>query len=296
MTEHFVQPPHWGWYIAGYFFLAGLAGGSYTLATLLRLSGRPRSDDAVRIAYLSAFPLTVACAGLLTIDLGQPLRFWHMMVNTTPGHVGINFKYWSPISVGTWALLVFGAFSTLSFVEVLTGRIRIPVALTAVGSAVALFVASYTGVVLSVSNQPVWSDSWAIGGLFVASAISGSAALLLLFSTRTGGSYETSARLEEGERYFALLELALIAVFFITLASAGTLRRTLAMPWGLFWILIIAGIVPVFGSYANHRRGVAVTPAGAISLASERASTIVPVITIAGVLLLRLTVILSAQY
>jgi formate-dependent nitrite reductase membrane component NrfD len=177
----------------------------------------------------------------------------------------------------------------------MTGRIRIAPPVTAIGSVFALFLASYTGVVLSVSNQPVWSDSWAIGGLFVASALSGSAAFLLIFSSRARFGYETSLRLEEGERYFALLELALIAVFFITLASAGTLAKTLTMPWGVLWILIVASIVPAFSAPGTRRR-VPVTAAGTVSLASERISSIAPAAAIIGVFLLRLTVIFSAQF
>jgi formate-dependent nitrite reductase membrane component NrfD len=263
---------------------------------MLRLSGKPADDDAVRIAYISAFPLTVACAILLTIDLGQPLRFWHMLIDTTPGRGGVNFKYWSPISLGAWALLIFGAFSFLSFIEAMTARIRLPVWFTAIGSVFALFIASYTGVVLSVSNQPVWSDSWAIGGLFVASALSGSAAMLLLFVNRTAGEYDTSLRLEDGEAYFALLELALIAIFFVTLASAGTLAKTLAMPWGILWILVIASILPALRPLRNQRRGVPVTSAGTVSLASERVATIAPVVALIGVFLLRVAVVFSAQF
>ena len=49
--------------------------------------------------------------------------------NTTPGDVGLNFKYWSPMSVGAWALLVASASSPLvSFVDALVrdGKLRIP--------------------------------------------------------------------------------------------------------------------------------------------------------------------------
>ena len=104
MAEHFVQPPNWEVWITLYFFLAGIAGGSYTLATMLRLWGSPRDEATARIAFTWAFPIAVVCGILLTIDLGKPLRFWHMMINTTPGSVGLNFKPWSPISLGTWAL------------------------------------------------------------------------------------------------------------------------------------------------------------------------------------------------
>src|ERR1700676_1456688 len=129
MAEHFVQPPQWEWYILGYFFCAGLAGGLYTLATLRRLLGTPPDDRSVRIAYLWVFPLLVVCGIFLTIDLGKPLDFWHMMVNTTPGDGGLNLKYWSPISLGTWALLIFSVIAFISFIEALAlGRGgRVPV-------------------------------------------------------------------------------------------------------------------------------------------------------------------------
>ena len=34
-AEHFARAPEWTWYILFYFFLAGLSGGTYVLASLL---------------------------------------------------------------------------------------------------------------------------------------------------------------------------------------------------------------------------------------------------------------------
>src|SRR5262244_2228607 len=113
-AEHFVRAPAWTRYILFYFFLAGLSGGSYALATLLRLNGNPDYEPAARIGFYVAFPTMLLCPLLLTLDLGQPLRFWHMLVNTTPDQQGANFKYWSPMSVGAWALLAFAVFVTVS--------------------------------------------------------------------------------------------------------------------------------------------------------------------------------------
>src|SRR5207249_159041 len=69
-AEHFVGPPHWEWYILGYFLFAGLSGGSYALAALLRHWGTGRDEAAARMGFLVAFPAVLICPVLLTLDLG----------------------------------------------------------------------------------------------------------------------------------------------------------------------------------------------------------------------------------
>src|SRR5258708_11980784 len=54
-AEHFVRAPQWTWYILFYFFFAGLSGGSYALATLLRLVGGPRDEAAARPCFSTRF-------------------------------------------------------------------------------------------------------------------------------------------------------------------------------------------------------------------------------------------------
>lgn len=298
MAEHFVAPPHWEWYIVSYFFLAGIAGGSYTLATMLRLWGSPRDEETARLAFLACFPIVVVCGIFLTIDLGQPLRFWHMLIDTTPGTGGLNFKYWSPISIGSWALLLFGAFTFVSFLEALGVIRRIGVAFEAVGSLVGLFLASYTGVVLSVSNQPVWSDSYAIGGLFVASALSSSAAFLAWLSTyRTDGSaaVATESRLAQADGYFVILELLMILAFFTTLAGAGSVTRMLGMPWLILWLLVLASLVPPLMAFGARR--LALTSSGSVASAAAGGNVVLSaIVVIVGVFLLRFVVIFGAQF
>src|SRR5919197_241672 len=166
-AQHFVRPPDWTWYIVPYFFLAGLAGGCYALATMFRLWGERQDEDVARLGYILAFPLVLIC----------PI----------------------PMSLGSWALVIFGLFATVSFIEVLVRDRVIRLGLTdllvrpldgvlgriwnAVGGVLGTFVAGFTGVLLAVSNQPVWSDTWTLGGLFLASGLCGSVALLM-FATR----------------------------------------------------------------------------------------------------------------
>jgi formate-dependent nitrite reductase membrane component NrfD len=308
-AQHFVRSPEWTWYIVPYFFLAGLAGGSYFIATLLRLWGERTDEPAARVGFYAAFLAFLPCPILLTLDLTQPLRFWHMLWNTTPGSEGFNFKSGSPMSVGSWALVVFGLFATVSFLEVLVrdGKLRWPLAgravrlldgaagrlWIAVGAVLGLFIAGYTGVLLAVSNQPVWSDSWALGGLFLASGLAGSAALLLLLLRYRADARASAGMLELSERLFTLLELVLLVVFVLTLIPHGALDDAFGFPWILLWLVAFAGMVPGLRGLVTAR--LAVTADGAVVAQPLLASVSAPGLVLIGVLALRAAVILSAQ-
>jgi formate-dependent nitrite reductase membrane component NrfD len=308
-AEHFAGPPGWTWYILFYFFFAGLSGGSYVIASLFRLRGEPSDEPAARLGYYVSFAALIPCPIMLILDLGTPLRFWHMLWNTTPGAEGLNFKWWSPMSVGAWALLVFGAFATASFLDSLVrdGLLRwrwvvrllggaFGTLVTVVGTILGLFIAGYTGVLLSVSNQPVWSDTWTLGGLFLASGLSGSAALLLFLLRYRASTDASAGLLIVSERLYAVLELALIVIFVLTLIPAGTLGLAFGFPWLLLWLVALAGLVPGVGGLITSR--LAVTPEGVAvpvhSASATRAMAICGLVLL-GVVALRAAVIFSAQ-
>ena len=300
LAEHFVRSPQWTWYILFYFFFAGIAGGAYLVGTLLRLSGDARDEPAARVAFYVCLPATLICPILLTADLGVSWwKFLHMMVDVTPGDTGLNFKYWSPMSVGVWALLVFGFFVTVSAVDAWMrnrGGGIIPMvvnrAFNIIGAIVAIFIASYTGVLLSVSNQPVWSDTWVLGGLFLASGLSGSAALIALLIRNRPEAGFSLGRLHQADGYFSVLELALIIVFFITVGAAGALAREL--PWLPLWAIAVAGVAGSLVEARGHMRMRA--EGGSGTVAGVRLDTlVVSVLVLLGVLALRAAVIFSAQ-
>ena len=310
LAVHFTQPPEWRWYILGYFFLAGLSGGAYVLGTMLRLWGRPSDEQAARLCFLLALPLVLLCPILLTIDLGHPLRFWHMMYDTGAGGPALNFRSWSPMSLGVWGLMVFGLFATISFLEVvaLDRRYSYPLStlvarvlagplgrlVNVVGTVFALFIAAYTGVLLSVSNQPVWSDSYALGGLFLASGLSGAAALVTLWARWRPAAEASHEALAEADGYFVLLELAFIAVLFITLGFAGQLLKAVGAPWFVLWIVALLSLLPpLAGRFGG---GLTVSPSGTAALTRMGISANVSAaIVLVGVLALRAAVIWSAQ-
>jgi formate-dependent nitrite reductase membrane component NrfD len=292
-AEHFAAPPGWEWWILGYFFFGGLAGGSYAIGTLLRLVGTPADQRAARLAFILSFLALLPCPIFLIADLGQPLRFINMLFDASSG--GLAFKPWSPMSLGSWALLGFGVFSFVSVLGAIADsgwhpadpiarilRGGVGAVWNIIGTALGLFICAYTGVLLAVSNQPVWSDGWPLGGLFLASSLTGAAALLLLLtSSRRDIDPDTEVRLARADRNFALLELLLIAVFVITVAVAGTIGKMLGV-WLLLWLVVIVGLAaPFVFSRLEGGRGWAPVTA--------------PVLALLSVLALRALVIFSAQ-
>ena len=305
-AQHFAGAPDWTWWILGYFFLAGLAGGCYFLATFLRHWGTPTDEPAARLGFYVTLPAVAICPILLTLDLTKPLRFWHMLFNTTPDQFGLNFNTTTPMSVGVWGLLLASVFALVSFIGALVrdGKFRNPltnavaglagIVWEVIGAVVFLFIAGYTGVLLAVSNQPIWSDTWALGGLFLASGLSGSAALLLLLIPR----YRRDAEPSRGflalcERVFALLELLLLLVLVLTLIGDGTLGEAFDLPWIPLWLLALAGMLPGLRGLAANRLNV--TPGGAVAVGRAQAAAWEPALVLVGVLALRAVIIFSAQ-
>jgi formate-dependent nitrite reductase membrane component NrfD len=292
-AEHFAAPPGWEWWILGYFFFGGLAGGSYAIGTLLRLVGTPADQRAARIAFIVSFLALVPCPIFLIADLGQPLRFINMLFDASNG--GLAFKPWSPMSLGSWALLFFGLFSFVSFLGAIAEsgwHAADPIARilrgtagavwNVVGTGLGFFVSGYTGVLLAVSNQPVWSDGWPLGGMFLASALSGAAALLLLVArSRRDVETGTAVRLEAADRNFVILEAVLIALFLVTVAIAGTIGKVLGV-WIVLWIIVILGLAAPF-VFAGGEAARRLPPVAG------------PALALLGVLALRALVIFSAQ-
>jgi formate-dependent nitrite reductase membrane component NrfD len=294
-NEHFVVPPHWEWYILLYFFFAGISGGAFVIGTMLRLWGNPADRAASRLAFIISFPLLLICPILLTLDLGQPLRFWHMLVDTASGTPA--FKAYSPMSLGAWGLTVFGLFSFVMFLaavgegdylhwRVLAGAGRVMasalgIVFMVIGAILGFFVAAYTGVLLAVSNQPVWSDTWTLGGLFVASGLSGAAAAILLLSRGQREAAVTDGKLIEADRYFIILELVLIVLFLVTLG--GLVSKVLGGGWIILWLVVLIGtLVPLVAHWRP-------------TLVRQVPPVVVPVLVLVGVLALRAVIIFSAQ-
>jgi protein NrfD len=287
-VNFFVADPEWGFWIVAYFFLGGIAAGSYFLAVLIEWFGGPEDRALARVAYWIAFPLILLCTVCLVVDLDKPERFWHMLFKSevtkqafaegfplsaagwrTAAHAPA-LKYWSPMSIGSWVLVVFGACSFVSFLGAVwpdrwPGRwltSRWPHAiLQMIGCLSGFFIASYTGALLSATNQPMWSDTTWLAPLFLASAASTSLAAMTLLAWWKGyGTPEARARLEGAEPWALGLELVVLGAFLASLgAGLGAVLGTVRGNVLIFGTLILAILLPLL-----LRAGVGVRAAWAV--------------------------------
>ncbi len=87
--------------ISPYFWVGGIAGGSWLAATAEQLAGG-RDPDVIRAGRYLALGSVLAGSALLIVDLGRPERFLNML-RIVRGR--------SPMSLGSWALAAFGAWA-----------------------------------------------------------------------------------------------------------------------------------------------------------------------------------------
>jgi len=231
----FSAAPHWRWLIIFYFFVGGVAGGAYFLGAVLEWFGRPDDRAVIRTAYRVGLWGAVVSGLLLTLDLGRPLRFWHMLFQSA-NLPHFMFKSWSPISFGAWALLLFGACAVLSARLLREGTV-VAKLVAAVGALLGFFLAGYTGVLLSVTNRPIWADSPWLGALFLASGASTAAAYLLLLGPKRGAAESSLRWLSTFDARALVVELLLLIVF---VASLGAVARVWVSVWGA---LLLVGVV-----------------------------------------------------
>jgi len=292
-STYFTASPDWEWLIVFYFFFGGLAGGSYFLAVLLDFFGRPEDRALARLGYYISFPCILISGILLTIDLNRPLRFWHMLVE--PNTFQPMFKYWSPMSLGSWALLLFGLFSFIAFLGALaeSRRIRwleprslrppgaVGSVLAVIGGLLGFYVAGYTGVLLAVTNRPIWSDTPLLGLLFVVSAASISAALMILWADRSRWHAPGLLALHRMDAWVVVLEILVLIAVIISLGAVG---RAWLNWWGvLLLITVLIGMIIPLVLY--WRRGWL----GDLNLTTSAALVLI------GGFLLRLVIVFSSE-
>src|ERR1700729_619135 len=204
--------PGWHGIIAWDALLNGMATGLFLAAAISELAAPAVFMRVAKLAYPVALLLLLVDLALLVLDLGDPLRFHHMLR---------VFKPSSPMSLGTWCLTVFSLPLTAAAGLSLLAEIGIDfewarMLAVVLGLLPGFGSAAYKGVLLSTNAQPGWKDARWLGGYLTNSALLIGCAELLVLSALTGQT-----------RAAGILRTAFILLLVLNVIPLGLLFRNL---------------------------------------------------------------------
>ncbi len=172
----------WGVYIANFTFLVGVAAAAVMLVIPVYIYDNEELHDLVIFGELLAVAAILMCLAFVTVDLGRPDRFWHLI----PGLGQFNF----PASMLSWDVIVLNGYLLLNIHicgYLLYSRYQnrrparwfyIPFVFIAIGWAVSIHTVTaflYVG----LGGRPFWNSS-IVGPRFLASAFTAGPALIIL--------------------------------------------------------------------------------------------------------------------
>jgi len=254
----------WGIPVVIYLYFGGLSAGTFVLSAFLSYLRDERLNKlAAAGAIFSPIPLYIGLF-LLLIDLASPLRFWRLFT---------TFQWTSPMSVGSWLLMIFSIITTVhalmwlpeKFTKIKLGkktfslpknREKIRGILGAIGFPMGMGVGIYTGVLLgAVPARPFWNTPM-VAMLFLVSALSTSIAVLLLVSTWNANKTPKEAFHRERKLLFSadviliLFEIFILIPYILhntlsTASQAASLQMILGGEFSnIFWYgFVLAGLI-----------------------------------------------------
>ena len=172
----------WGVYIANFTFLVGVAAAAVMMVIPVYIYGNEELHDLVIFGELLAVAAIIMCLAFVTVDLGRPDRFWHLI----PGIGQMNF----PQSMLSWDVLVLNGYLLLN-VHICgyllycryqnkkpTKWFYIPFVFLAIAWAVSIHTVTaflYVG----LGGRPFWNAS-IVGPRFLASAFTAGPAIIII--------------------------------------------------------------------------------------------------------------------
>jgi len=221
IVTHMRDPVSWAFYIGNFTFLVGVAAASVMLVIPAYIYQWKPIKEIVIFGELLAVCSIIMCIFFIVVDIGKPLRFWHML----PGIGILNF----PSSLLSWDFFVLNAYFFLNLIIIIyllycqfykkdyNRSFAMPLILISIPLAISTHTVTaflFNG----LAGRPYWNSAL-LAPRFLASAFcSGPAILIILFQIlRRITKFEI-----KDEAIWKIAELMVYAMFiylFFTLAE-----------------------------------------------------------------------------
>ena len=175
---------NWGAYIANFTFLVGVAAAAVLLVVPTYIYHRKDVKEVVLVGELLAFTAIIMCLLFITVDLGRPDRFWHIL----PFWGNLNF----PMSVLAWDVVVLNGYLLLNLHipgyllykkykgEEPSKYLFLPFVFISIGWAISIHTVTaflYSG----LAGRPFWNSAILAPRFLVSAFASGPAIMILIF-------------------------------------------------------------------------------------------------------------------
>ena len=246
----------WGVYISNFTFLVGVAAAAVMMVIPVYIYNNEELHDLVIFGELLAVAAIFMCLAFVTVDLGRPDRFWHLI----PGIGQFNF----PASMLSWDVLVLNGYLVLNvhicgyllycrYQKKMPAKwFYVPFVFVAIFWAISIHTVTaflYVG----LGGRPFWNQA-IIGPRFLASAFTAGPALIILAiqvvrrvtaivpKSRDAGQEGASAPKALAQRAATLADLDLLSCNLPQFASVSLETRQSILP-GLTVLDVAAGAV-----------------------------------------------------
>jgi len=242
----------WGWQIALYLFLGGLAAGTLFVSALLDIRRKDAFKRTSRFGAWAAAIFLIVGVLLLLTELTMPLRGLLMWQSFS------NLGSW--MALGAWFLFVgivltvlYAASLTDKLVDKLAWLAKLRKPLSYALLVVSVLIALYTGILLAVlASHPLWNTPL-LPVLFTVSALDTGVALVVIYlALKEEGEEveEVRAKLEKATLVLVAVEAVVLVALLLTVSGAteiGALSVALLVNGTLaveFWLLfVVLGLV-----------------------------------------------------
>jgi formate-dependent nitrite reductase membrane component NrfD len=265
--------------IVAYFFLGGLAAGSFLAGFVLKYLAKKQGELGKILLMLSPFIMGTGALFLL-LHLGRKLGFYTLF---------LNFITTSAVSLGSYLLNIFIAVGLLQAFFLYKNKDAVAKILGIIGLPFALLASGYTGVILAqMPGRPLWNFVFT-PALFALGGVISALALGILVSVSFSIETDALKGLSRALVWLLAVELLAIVVEFVLIGTgseAWFLPLFFSSRFAFSFVLIeivLGALVPIY-IFLNPRLS-----------GRQNMLAVSAVLVLIGILAMRYVIVVSGQ-
>ncbi len=184
IVTHMRDSVSWGFYIGNFTFLVGVAAAAVMLVIPAYIYDWKPLKEIVIFGEILAICAVIMCLSFIMVDIGNPLRFWHMI----PVFGTMNF----PSSILSWDFFVLSTYFIINIIVVTyllyshfykteyKKSIILPLVLCSIPAAIAIHTVT-AFLFNALPSRPFWNSALLAPRFLTTAFCSGPAILILVF-------------------------------------------------------------------------------------------------------------------